>query len=72
MFKYSVLEDQIETGDTVYGVCAYEIKGNEKEKIISISDVFFNREKAENLVGLCNELDLDVIHLFDVIEDAVG
>lgn len=72
MFKYGVLEGQIETGDTVYGICVYEIKENKKEKIISIPDIFFSRDKVENTVNLCNELELDVIHIFDVIEDAVG
>lgn len=72
MFRYRVIENQTKTGDKVYGVCAYAVKGQAKEKIVSIDDAFFSREKAENLVNLCNTLELDVIHFYDVVEDSVG
>ncbi len=72
MFTYSVIENQSEAGKPIYGVCAYESVGNKKRKIVDIPDIFFNREKAVDLVRLCNELDLDIVHLFDVIEDTIG
>ena len=37
--------------------------------IASIRDVTPNREKIDNLVELCNRLELSVVHLEDVVED---
>lgn len=36
---------------------------------IVIEDISTEKEKIEKLVRLCNELDLDPIHIHDVVED---
>ena len=52
----------------VYGIEAV----NSKKKILSsFSDIFFNRQKAEVFVNLCNECKLELVHLTDVVEDAI-
>ncbi len=53
---------------TVYGIVAIDTFGNE---IKSLADVFFDKEKAEQLVTLCNKENLSLIHLEDVVEDAL-
>ncbi len=37
----------------------------------SYPDLFFDRKPAEELVLACNEGELDIVHLEDVIEDAL-
>lgn len=57
-------ENQIHT---VYGVdawCGSELKN-------SVPDVFFDRMAAEDFVHRCNKYALSLIHLMDVIEDAL-
>ncbi len=50
----------------VYGVCATDVCGNVLE---SYPDIFFDEQKAERFVDLCNESELSLCHLQDVIED---
>lgn len=52
-----------------YGIKA---KNHEGQEISYFSDVFSNREEAEELVRLCNEGELRSCHLEDVILDAIG
>ena len=37
----------------------------------SMPDMFAERERAEQLARLCNELELSIIHFPDVVEDAI-
>lgn len=50
---------------TVYGIEAWE-KGR---CLQSVGDIFFDFQKAEEFVRKCNQLELSVIHLMDVIMD---
>ena len=43
----------------------------EDEEIITVSDVSLDKAFVEGLAKLCTELQLDPIHLFDVVEDAL-
>ena len=52
----------------VYGIDAIDKFGN---VLASYTDIFFDRTKAENFVALCNECELELIHLPDVVEDAI-
>lgn len=54
---------------TVYGIEAVDSKG---KVLLSFSDIFFDKQKAEHFVNLCNENDLELIHLADVVEDALA
>ena len=52
----------------VYGIDAIDKCGN---ILASYTDIFFDRTKAENFVALCNKCELELIHLPDVVEDAI-
>lgn len=54
---------------TVYGIEAVEESAI--LPVHSIPDLFTERSRAEELVELCNRLELDPAHLFAVCEDAV-
>lgn len=66
IYKASQKEIYDEQGikHTVYGVSLY-IKAR------TTHDVFTDKKKADNFVNLCNQLQLDPIHLDDVIQDAI-
>ena len=38
---------------------------------MSFPDVFFDGQKAERFVTLCNEGELSLLHLADAVEDAL-
>ena len=53
---------------TFYGIDAV----NKKGKIVkSFVNVFVDRNKAETLVALCYECELSLVHLANVVEDAI-
>ena len=69
-YTYRVREDAIHDEDRkkymVYGIEAVDSKG----KILkSFPDIFFDRREAKRFVNLCNENDLELIHLADIVED---
>ena len=57
---------------TAYGIGVCNNNQNERETLEYIPDVFLDQQRAEQFVILCNRLQLDPIHLFDVVEDAVA
>ena len=60
--------DEIGTKTEVYGIdciCSGQIT-------FSAPDIFFELEKAEAFVKLCNDCDLNPIHIFDVIDDVLA
>lgn len=73
MFTYKIMEETIcekEVGNyTTFGVCIYNDETT--ESIVTIHDVFLQKQKAEEFVNKCNALNLDPIHIFDVIEDTI-
>lgn len=74
MVTYKVIEENLQNCEfgryVSYGICVYS---EERRMILkSISDVFLEKDKMEQLVMLCNENRLDPIHLSEVIEDAIG
>ncbi len=72
MYRYSTIEesfDDEELGNYIsYGIT---VRSN-GETIMTISDMSLNRELVDELVSRCNSLQLDPLHLYDVIEDAIG
>lgn len=72
-FTYCVRKDTIRDEErkdhTVYGIEAVDSKG---EILSSFSDLFFDRQKAESFVRLCNESGLSLIHLSGAVEDALA
>lgn len=53
---------------TVFGI---EAVTSDDEILMSFPDVFFEIEKAQDFVRLCNEGHLSLLHLPDVVEDAL-
>lgn len=51
---------------TVYGITALDSYEN---VLMTVEDIFFDKQKAEEFVELCNQEKLELIHLQDVIED---
>ena len=60
--------DEEKTEYLSYGV---EAVGSEGEILSSYSDLFFDRQKAERFVNLCNESGLSLVHLSYAVEDAI-
>ena len=71
MYKYITVEEQLEHPDigtyTSYGIKA--MKGS--DEIEFVSDVSVDRPFVDELARCCTDLQLDPIHLFDVVEDAI-
>lgn len=76
MVEYRITERKVSYPETgtydSYGICAYTIECESEKLIACFYDVFSERKKAEELVYLCNSLELDPIHLEDVVEDALS
>ena len=66
---YSVFEEKLESEEGIqYKAYGIRVRGYEGKDIV-ISDVTDDREALESLVRLCNDGDLDIIHIYDVVED---
>lgn len=73
MVTYRVIKENLintETGSyTSYGIGVYNTKS--KSAICVISDVFISQEKAVLFTTMCNDMQLDIVHLPNVIEDCL-
>lgn len=58
----SIVHDENGKEHVTYGVTNPDAK-------VTYTDVFSNKNEAEELVKKCNELDLSPMHLYDVIQD---
>lgn len=67
MVRVDIIHDEDNCAHTVYGIDLFA----DKEIVQSLPDIFFERQKAKELVALCNALDLSPLHLIDVAEDAI-
>lgn len=52
-----------------YGIACVKTEGSNKELIEKYNDLSEDKEAVLNLVRKCNELNLDVAHLEDVVVD---
>ena len=70
MFLYLPIKESFfssEVGEYVsYGIRVLDSEGNEIERI---SDVSLNQSIVTELCEKCTKYQLDVIHMYDVIED---
>ena len=64
--RTDIVNDEERCSYIVYGIMAKNIRG---KTLQSIPDIFFDREKAEEFVNLCNSEKLELVHLMDVIEE---
>lgn len=73
IYTYQIREDLFcdEDGTLVpiYGIEVFS--PSSPTPLFSYSDLFTRRHQAEELIALCNRLELDPVHLIDVIEDAL-
>lgn len=65
----NTVQDEKKQVYTVYGIEAIDCTG---KVLSSFPDVFFDRQAAERFVGLCNDGKLSLIHLRDVVADALA
>ena len=68
ILRTDVVTDEENLKYTVYGITALDSFGN---VLNTFEDIFFNKQKAEEFVELCNDEKLELIHLQDVVEDAL-
>ena len=74
---YGVTEEVYVLGDSrrvSYGIAAYADSNIEQTTTIitSIRDISADRAQVEQLVGFCSRLELDAVHLEEVVEDFFG
>lgn len=69
MVTYCIQEEKLYHKDLGY-YTAFAIKAFQNNKLVEfVSDVFLDKEKANSFVRQCNELQVDLVHLYDVIDD---
>ena len=66
--RTDIVRDEDNQKYTVYGITALDNFGN---MLKTFEDIFFDKNKAQKFVKLCNEEKLELIHLQDVVEDAL-
>ena len=71
---YGVAEEIYSLGSssrTSYGIAAYADADEDGTATIvaSVHDVTTDKQAIDELVSLCNRLDLSTVHLIDVVED---
>ena len=74
---YGVTEEVYVLGDVrriSYGIAAYAHCETTQTLTIAgaVRDISPDRSQVERLAELCSRLELDVIHLNDVVEDCLG
>lgn len=69
--KYIMVENKYYDGTSKisFGIAYAEIYDNETTVIKTISDITCDKQAIEKLIHLCNDLDLSIIHIEDVVED---
>ena len=70
--KYALMENTLVCGKdsrVAYGIAYVQIADGIVVVLKSVSDVSTDRHSLERLIYLCNELNLDPIHLNDILED---
>lgn len=67
---FAVFEEMIKDDDCGSYV-TYGIEYLGQEERVAVSDISLDKDEVQSLADLCNELELDPIHLLDVAEDFV-
>ncbi len=62
------VHDEEEKEYIVYGI---DIITSDEKILSSVPDIFFDKQRALAFVKLCNECELELIHLADAVEDAI-
>lgn len=76
MIEYYTVKESFYTEEagafTAYGIGVCENNQCSRKTLRYIPNVFLDQQKAERLAAMCNYLNLDPLHFFDVVEDAVS
>lgn len=67
--RTDTVHDEARKAHTVYGI---EAIGSGGEILLSIPDVFFNRQRAKIFANLCNSKGLSFLHFRDAVEDVLA
>ena len=71
-YKYTLIKSTLLSGDNsrvCYGIAVVEEHNGVSVILQSVSDIAVCSDGLEQLVDLCNELELDPIQLNDVVDD---
>ena len=73
MYRYLPIKERLymdEIGEYIsFGIRVIQDTDSEKAEILYVSDVSLDFDFVNQLTELCNTLQLEPIHLLDVIED---
>ena len=67
--RMDIVGDECGDKHKVYGVEAVAENG---EIVASATDVFTDKDRAEELIERINRLELSIYHLMDIIDDALA
>ena len=68
ILRCDTVTDEDDCPHIVYGITALNCFG---KTLATFADIFFDKQKAIDFVKLCNSERLELIHLADVVEDAL-
>ncbi len=71
-YKYILIKSTLLSGDNCgvcYGIAVVEEHDGVSVILQSVSDIAVCSDRLEQLVDLCNEFELDPMHLNDVVDD---
>ena len=71
VYKMIVTKEQDEQGRCYIGY-GIEASGTERQLLQRVPDLFMDRDRGEQFVNLCNIEEVDIIHLFEVIDNALA
>jgi len=73
MYKYCIIKGLYNNEENhkyiSYGIVLFEIKNGKFVANRLLHDIFLDRQKAKDFIKLCNDNELSLIHLNDVLED---
>ena len=74
VYKMIVTMEKDEEGKPYvgYGIEVWTDSGTERQLLLRVPNLFFDRDRGERLVNLCNTEQVDPIHLFEVIDNALA
>lgn len=73
LFRYQAIEmDDKQDGHTSYGLLAERLEDDGWKSVAFVSDISCNREFVSNLAEKCSVGQLDPIHIYDVVIDAIS
>ncbi len=74
-YIFTVREDKLsieeEDSKIVYGIDIWQEKENIRYCVKSIPDIFFVPKEAEDFVAFCQDNDVRLVHIDDIIEDLI-